>query len=131
MLDKETIKYLDSLSDAEFIYLIHLKFGAALPQWEKCTKEEYEKYVDKIEDNKTTIDLLEHLLDNMCNGREYRRVPIWNNGGGIVDQISGREPDGYKYEKCTGYKKVLMMGGDMVDYCSKRECMKKYFEEDT
>ena len=130
MLDKETIRYLDSLSDTEFIYLVHIKFGATLPQWVECTKEEYEKYCGKNED-KITMDFLERLIDNMCNGREYRRVPIWNNGGGIMDQISGREPDGYLYEKCTGYKKVLMLGGDMIEYCQTRECMKPYFEEDT
>ena len=129
MLDKETIKYLDSLSDAEFIYLIHVRFVANLPQWEECSKEEYEKCCGKA-GGIITDEILACLLDNLANNREYRAVPFWNEGGGIMDQISEREPDGYRYEKCTGYKKVLMMGGDMVDYCSKRKCMKKYFEEE-
>ena len=131
MLDKETIKYLDSLSDAEFIYLMHIRFGATLPQWDECTKEEFEKYCGDTDDHVISEESLIRLVDNIANNREYRAVPFWNNGGGIMDQMSGREPDGYKYEKCTGYKKVLMMGGDMVDYCSKRECMKPYFEEAT
>lgn len=129
MLDKETIKYLDSLSDAEFIFLIHARFVANLPQWEECSKEEYEKYCGKA-GGIITDEILARLLDNLANNREYRAVPFWNECGGIMDQISGREPDGYRYEKCIGYEKVLMMGGDMVDYCSKRECMKKIFKED-
>ena len=129
-LSKETIEYLDSLSDAEFIYFLHLNYSAKIPQWKECSRKEYEKYCGKFED-KITIDLLEHLIDNMCNGREYRRVPFWNEGGGIMDQISGREPDGYRYEKCTGYKNTLMLGSGMIEYCQTRECMKPYFEEDT
>ena len=128
MLDKETIRYLDSLNDDEFIYLMHIRFGATLPQWKECTKKEYEKYCGKIEDDKITIDSLEHLLDNLFNGREYIRVPFWNKGGGILDQISGREPDNYRYEKCVGYRQALCLGSDMIDYCKTRECMKSYFK---
>ena len=75
-----------------------------------------------------TPEFLERFVDNVLNGRKYRAVPFWNEGGGIMDQISGREPDGYHYEKCIGYKKVLMLGSDMIEYCQTRECMKPYFE---
>ena len=125
----EDREYLDSLSDTAFIYWIHAHYATTIPQWEDCSKEEYEKYCGKVGDAITTT-LLEHLVDNIINGREYKKVPFWNNGGGILDQISDKKPDGYYYQKCAGYKTVLMLGKEMIDYCRTRECMKPYFEEE-
>ena len=117
MFNKDTIKYLDSLKDDEFILFLNIKFGATLPQWERCTKEEWEKFEEMYLKGKISLEYIESALKFF---REYRRVPFWNNGGGILDQISVREPDGYYYEKCVGYKKCLMLGSDMMEYCEKR-----------
>ena len=122
MLDKKTKKYLDSLPDDQFLCLMNIQYGRQLPQWEECSKEEYEECCGKDTDSIT--ELLEKYL---LNPDTYRRIPYWNNGGGIMDQISGREPDGYTYKKLVGYKFVLMMGEDMCQYCATRKCMDRYF----
>ena len=57
-----------------------------------CSKEEYERG-----------------MKNDPFFSPYRRVPIWNNGGGLMDQISSREPDDYRYEKQVGLKDVVLV----------------------
>ena len=126
-LDKKTKKYLDSLPDEAFIYLMFLQYGATLPKWERCSKEEYEKYMGSEEEcNKVSLKTIERWL---LAPTEYKKVPYWNNGGGIIDQISGRKPDGFYYEKVVGYERTLMMGGDMVAYCQTRKCMEQFFKK--
>lgn len=126
MLDSKTKQYLDNLPDDEFIYLMNLRFGQKIAKWADVTKEEYEKYNGTPDD--TLSVLADKFLLNMFEGREYKAVPYWNNGGGIMDQISGRKPDGYRYQKCVGYDYCLVMGGDMIDYCKTRKCMEPYFK---
>lgn len=124
-LTKKLVKYLDSLPDEAFIYLMFLQYGATLPKWERCSKEEYEKYMGKVNEA-FSFNSIEKWLTAPT---EYRKVPYWKNGGGILDQISNKEPDGYYYEKVVGYERTLLMGRDMVEYCSKRPCMEKFFKE--
>jgi len=120
-LAKEEKEYLDKLKDDELIHFLHVAYSAKVPITEECTKEEYEaNHKDKL--------TWEDIINEVCSDIQYKRIPYWNNGGGILDQISGRQPDGYYYEKITGYKTVLIMGGDMIDYCRTRECMEDYFE---
>jgi hypothetical protein len=126
-LKKEEVEYLDSLPDSVFIFWIWANYGANVPQWKRISKKEYEKYCGKA-DGKITIAKLEKLLKNSFEGREFRIVPYYKNGGGILDQISGRDPDGYYYEKCTGYNKVLQLGADLAEYCQTRKCMRPYFK---
>ena len=123
MLDKETKDYLDKMPDDEFIFYLHMRYGVTMPIWERCSKEEYEAHSLKETDGITFKDILRVV------GNVYRRVPIWHNGGGLLDQISGKEPDDYYYEKQIGSKKCLALGHDMLEYCRTRECMKPYFEE--
>lgn len=70
-------------------------------------------------------------IEYIINGEHYRRVPFYKNGGGILNQVYffGKKPDGYYYEKCIGYERVLLMGREMIDYCQTRECMKQYFKD--
>lgn len=128
MLDSKTKQYLDNLPDDEFIYLINLRFGQKIAKWADVTKEEYEKHCGKP-DEPLSVQSLEKNIANMFYGLEYKAVPYWNNGGGIMDQISGRKPDGYRYQKCIGYDYCLIMGSDMIDYCKTRKCMEPYFKQ--
>jgi len=120
-LSKKEKEYLDKLNDELFLALIYSVYSAKVPIIEKCTKEEYDSH---HKENATFEEMVEYLLSDV----RYRRIPYWNNGGGILDQISGKEPDGYRYEKIIGYKDILMMGSDMIEYCQTRECMKDYFK---
>lgn len=112
-MSMEYKKYLDSLPDDFLIAYLWAYYGIREPVWEKCSKEEYETNCGSFE-------------KNLLAGIMYRAVPIYNNGGGILDQISGKEPDGYKYEKSTYYKNILILGKEMIEYCQTRECMKEY-----
>ena len=130
MLDKKTKKFLDSMPDDLFIAFLFMKFSYSTPIWERCTKEEYEQYIARYNDKPTIDDLLRMSKSLFSsNYHVYRRVPIWHNGGGILDQISGKEPDGYYYEKQVGTQKGLALGSDMWNYCQTRECMKPFFKK--
>ena len=124
-LDKKTKNYLDSLPDDVFIYTLFLQYGATLPKWERCSKEEYEKYMGRVNEA-FSFDSLEKWLTAPTG---YRKVPYWNSGGGIWDLINNKEPNGYYYEKVVGYERTLMMGGDMVAYCQTRKCMEQFFKK--
>ena len=131
MMDAETKKYLDSLSDDEFIFLLSTHFSISMPIWERCTKEEYEEHTPQrpiLEGKITTEQLVNIVKEVFHSDIVYRRVPIWHNGGGIYIQLSGKSPDDYYYEKQTGTQKCLALGGDMIEYCKTRECMAPYFE---
>ena len=128
-MTKEQFAYLNSLPDSMFLCWLWLNYGAEVPQWERITKKEYEKHCGKA-DGILTMSKLEKYIKNLSEGKEFRVVPYYKSGGGILDQICiDKEPDGYYYEKCTGYNKVLQLGGDMIEYCQTRECMKPYFKE--
>ena len=114
MLDKETIKWLDKLSDEELIIFLNAKFGMDEPQWEKCSKKEYEKHCGK--DGQSVLEMMEKFFDLF----DYKKVPYWHEGGGILDQVSGREPDGYNYYKLKGYQRIILLGSDMMDYVQRR-----------
>ena len=126
MLDSKTKQYLDNLPDDEFIYLMNLRFGQKIAKWADVTKEEYEKHCGKPN---VSQFILEKYIGRLFYEPRYKAVPYWNNGGGIMDQISGRKPDGYRYQKCIGYDYCLIMGGDMIDYCKTRKCMEPYFKQ--
>lgn len=119
-MKEEDKEYLDGLDDEAFLALLYIRYAIKLPIWERCSKEEYENN----HNFKFTVDSIEDIFDKP----KYRRVPIYHNGGGILDQISYREPDGYYYEKLVEYKDVLMLGSDMIDYCKTRECMKPFLD---
>jgi len=131
MLDKKTKKYLDSLPDELFIAFLAIRFGYSAPIWERCSKEEYEQHMPKGAPfkDKLTADDLVIIARELFYGNVYRAVPIWHNGGGILDQISGKKPDDYYYEKQVGTRKGFALGSDMAEYCRTRECMKPYFEK--
>lgn len=115
MIDKEEKEKLDRLSDEELITCLTILYETKIPQWEKCSKEEYEKYCGKECDSFSEI-LEKYLL----SPNTYKRVPYWNNGGGILDQISGRKPDGYNYYKLKGYEKIILLGSDLMEYIQSR-----------
>ena len=128
MLDKKTKKFLDSLPDDVFMAFLFMKFGYTTPVWERCTKEEYEQHMPKCNDKPTIDDLIKITKSLFVSNQVYRRVPIWHNGGGILDQISTKKPDGYYYEKQVGTQTGLALGSDMWHYCQTRECMKPFFK---
>lgn len=121
---KDFEEYLDSLPDDELLGYLLLRWTQTIPIWERCTKEEYDKYNQDYDI--TTDDGLLKTIENIDAMFQYRRVPIWRNGGGLLDQISGREPDDYYYEKMVGEKKCIMVGGDMMDYINKRQLIQKF-----
>lgn len=128
-LTKKQIAHLDSLPDSIFLFWIWQNYGANVPQWKRITKKEYEKHCGK-DDGILTMSKLEKAIKNSFEGREFRVIPYYKTGGGILDQICiDKEPDGYYYEKCIGYNKVLQLGNDMTEYCRTRECMKSFFRE--
>ena len=126
--EKSFQDFLDGLSDEELLGYLMLRWTETIPIWERCSKEEYDKHVKPLPDMRTKLtnqDLID-IMANICGQLDYRRVPVWHEGGGILDQISGREPDGYYYEKKVGEKKCIMVGGAMMDYINKRELTKKF-----
>lgn len=129
MTDKDK-EYLDSMDDELFLAYLCMTYGAKLPKWEKCSKEEYEKYMGKTARNEGVITMqdLIRIADQVFVGKSYRAVPIYHNVG-LLNQINVKEPDEYRYEKLVGYENVLMMGSEMIDYCKTRECMKGYFNK--
>lgn len=124
-LTQKEKEYLDNLKDDELIFLLHARYSTLVPITEKCTKEEYDK------NHKEKFETWQDIVDWIDSDVAYVAIPYWNNGGGLLDQISNKKPDGYTYEKIVGNKKILCMGGDMIDYCHTRECMKCYFENQT
>ena len=63
------------------------------PIWEQCSKEEFDSA----------------MADFPYLPTPYRAVPIYKRGGGVMDQLEGREPDGYRYEKVVGWKNVILL----------------------
>lgn len=118
--------YLDSLDDEMFIAHMLILYGTYEPVWKRCSKKEYEKHCGKTGRESLTIDDILKFAENTSDGKIYRAVPIFNNGGGILDQISGKRPDDFIYEKLIGYRKVLLLGSEMIEYCKTRECMKPF-----
>lgn len=127
MSKEEYIDFLDNMPDDVFIFWLFSNYSASIPQWKRVTKEEYEKHCGSS-DGILTTSWLEKMIGNLFQGVQYRRIPYYKHGGGIIDQISGKEPSGYYYEKCVGYNKCLLLGGDLIEYCQKRDCVKKYFK---
>lgn len=123
-MNKEYKEYLDSLHDDFLIAYLWLTYGIREPVWEKCSKEEYEKNCGNPDSDKLTPERLLRFEENLLGGIMYRAVPVYNNGGGILDQISGKEPDRYHYEKSTYYKQILVLSKEMIEYCKTRECTK-------
>jgi hypothetical protein len=112
------------MPDDVFIFWLFSNYSASIPQWKRVTKKEYEKHCGK-DDGTFTISNLEKYIGNIFQGIEYRKTPYYNDGGGgILDQISHKEPSGYYYEKCIGYNKCLLLGGELIEYCRKRDCVK-------
>ena len=128
MSKEEYFNFLDNMPDDVFIFWLFGNYSASIPQWKRVTKEEYEKHCGKDDDTFTTSKI-EKLIGNLFQGIEYRRIPYYNSGGGILDQISGKKPSGYYYEKLVGYNKTLLLGSDLINYCQKRECMKPFFKK--
>ncbi len=64
-----------------------------IPVWEPCSKEEFERAMKNFP-----------FLP-----RPYRSVPIYKQGGGIMDQVKGKVPDGYRYEKAVRWKDVVLV----------------------
>lgn len=131
MLDETTKKCFDEIPDDVFIYMLCANFSITSPIWERCTKEEYEEHTfnRKHLTDKFTLQDIYDAIGEISGLTEYRRVPIWHNGGGILDQISGKEPKDYYYEKKVGIEKALVLNSDMIEYCRTRECMKPYFNK--
>lgn len=115
-MDKKTQEFLDSFSEEGLLAFFYAIYGIKEPQYEECSKEEYES-VCGTKDEPSTFERLEKIL---CSKYEYKCIPYWNNGGGILDQISGREPDGYRYQKLVGYKDIILLGGDLCNYYNNR-----------
>ena len=116
--EKKYQEFLDGLSDDELMVYIASQWSEVRPIWKPCTKEEYDKHCPEID--LTTNEGIEQMIKNAANLFSYRKIPIWYNGGGILDQISGKEPDEYRYEKKVGTKKVIVVGGAMMSYIEKR-----------
>ena len=67
------------------------------PVWEPCTKEEFDI---AMENSPYSLP------------RPYRIVPIYKEGGGLMDRLEGKEPDEFRYEKIVGWKTVLLLSDD-------------------
>ena len=122
--EKSFQEFLDGLSDEELVGYLMLGWTQTIPIFKPCSKEEYEK--NNPEYDLSTNEGLIKMLENITKMGEYRRVPYWRNGGGIMDQILCREPDGYTYEKKVGEKKCILVGSAMMEYINKRELTKKF-----
>lgn len=127
-LSKTTIKFLDSLEDELFLAFLWNKWGITEPVWEECSQEEYEKYNPKAGKSSLTKEDFEQIVENVWLDRIYKAQPIYKNAReGILFQLEYHKPDGFKYFKKVGEKKLIALGGDMIDYCMTRDCMKQCF----
>lgn len=119
MMNLEVKKSLDKLSDDELLYTLSIQFGYNFPIWEECEQEEYEEHCGS--DNSTLTELMEKYLDTLFSNVTYRKEPYWKNGGGILDAISGKEPDGYNYYKSTKTEFTIVLGSELIDYVNNRK----------
>ena len=118
-LSKKTIKWLDSLDDAELIFWLYSNFGCDEPVWEEITKKEYEKVNAPLpEGQPITYSDLEKIAEVVLSGIQYKKEPI---GVGLFDRLKGKEPKGYKYYKSTHTERVLLISAALADYVNKRE----------
>ena len=85
-MTKEQFAYLNSLPDSMFLCWIWINYGAEVPKWERITKKEYEKHCGKT-DGILTMSKLEKAMKNLAEGKDFRAVPYYKNGRGILDQI--------------------------------------------
>lgn len=105
-------EFLDKLSGKEVLDFLNLCYGHNEPVWEECSNQEYERYAKK--------DILEQLLSE----EQYKAVPIYKDWkGGCLNLIKLQnviKPDYYKYYKLVGYKRVIYLNSELIDYCNKR-----------
>ena len=103
---------LDELSDEQLLDFLNRVYGINEPIWEECSNIEYEAYAKK--------DILEQLLGE----EQYKVEPVYKDWkGGILDLIKlqdTKKPDYYKYYKLVGYKRVIYLNSELIDYCNKR-----------
>ena len=121
-LSREDKRFLDSLDDAELIFLLHCKYGATIPKWEETTKEEYERAIppSKKEDTLTMSDLM-YIIKKQFLYDCYKKEPLFDGRGmGIMDQLNNIKPNGYKYYKKTGEEHTLLLSSGLADYVRKR-----------
>ena len=118
--------FFDGLSNREVLIHLSLFHSQEIPIYRRCSKREFDDYWEQS--SKAIHNILSadpcspdyaELIDNLPS-KHCRRVPIWNNGGGVLDQISDREPDAYYYEKLVGYENVIMIGSEMAKYLRER-----------
>lgn len=117
-LSKEIKKVLDNMSAPALISWLAYCYGEWQPIWEEVSEEEFVKHVGNPNELKLN-DILEHMLDleNI-----YRRVPIYKDTGILA--MMNSEPIGYRYEKQSGKKFVVLLGSDMMDYINSRKDLK-------
>ena len=121
-LSREDKRFLDSLDDAELIFLLHCNYGATIPKWEEITKEEYERAIppSKKEDTLTRSDLL-NMIQKQFLYDLYKKEPLFNGHGmGIMDQLNNTRPNGYKYYKKVGEEHTLLLSSALSKYVRKR-----------
>lgn len=118
-LKKKTMKQLDSMSDAEFIYWLYINYGIEERVWEEITKEEYYKAIPSSVSEEQSIkysDLVK-TIELVFSGIEYKKEPI---GLGIWDMLNGKKAEEYKYYKSTKTQRVLCVSAAMADYIHER-----------
>lgn len=81
---------------------------AALVMLNTITEPVYE---DCSEDDYLSASKLERVFD-------FREVPVYNKPGLMYAVKHG--PDGFKYQRKTGYRKVLLVGAVLADELKKR-----------
>ena len=129
-LSKQTKEYLDSLPDDLFLAELWLRWGIVEPVWEECSQEEFEKNYGKTGTDTLTLEDIYRFTKSLFSGKRYKAVPFYKEAHcGVLFQMQEHTPDGYRYYKQVGEKKVLGLGGDMMEYCLTRDCMKPFFHK--
>jgi hypothetical protein len=114
------------MPDDVFVYTLFATFSITIPIWERCTKEEYEEHTSnrKPLTDKLTLQDICDIVKEVSGLTEYRRVPIYHNSGGILDQISGKEPDDYYYVNILPYHIIYPTQTNVQNYV----CYETMFE---
>ena len=133
-MNKKFKQFLDSLDDELFLAWLSMNYGTTIPKWEECSREEYIEHCGTygIDHDVFTEKDFEMAMCNLFSSETYKVEPIYNDfHGGILNwiKLQDRKPDGHKFYKQVGEEFIIMLGGDLYEYCKTRGIMKPYFNQ--
>ena len=124
-LSKDTIKYLDTLSNKDLLLLVIIKYQSSYPIWTEISKDEYQKNNFEHDLNSPwTMNDICNALKDLCKLQNYKKIPHYKDDKkGLFAQmvIHNEKPDYYTYYKQTGTKHCILLNSGLINYLEKRK----------